>query len=894
VARREDHDVFESAALVTTLEQLAELLRALRRRHGRGRNDTPLTYRELAAKTGWARGIIGDYFSGKRLAPTDRFDVLVRLLAASAAEQGALATARDRVEEHRRRARSAVPAVTPRQLPPDATAFTGREAQLAELASRLSSAAPNAVIVVSGTAGVGKTALAVHCAHQLADRFPNGCLYVDLRGFSDDTPMPSDQALSVFLHSLGCPAPDIPPAGPELVACYRSLLAGRQMLILLDNAHSAEQVRPLLPGARSCCVLVTSRDQLAGLVARDGAHRIVLDRLSGTDADLLLRSLIGERARAAPDAVTALTRRCARLPLALRVAAELAVSRPDIPIAELVDELADTQRRLDRFDAGGDQAAAVRGTFFWSYRHLADPPARAFRLLGLHPGREFDVPAVAALTGSPQADAEDAVRGLDRANLIEPRRANRYGMHDLLRAYAAELGAAEPADEREPALGRLLAHYQSTAAAAVRALGHAEAPGVAAPAFADSATALDWLDNELGNLVAAAGGGVPGFASTLSATLWRYLDCGGGHANEVLEVHGHALRDAEQRNDLTDRGAALGRLGQALGRLARYQEAIDHMRQSLAISRETGDVPGEMAMLNSMAQAYSRQGHHRLSIEHLDRALAIDRRLGDQASQAKTSGNLGIVHALLGDYATARQHFTEALRLARLVGDANRESEELNNLGLVNCWLGAYDEAIPQLRQGLRIARAIGASGGEGRLHANLGVAYTGLGRITDATSSLARALTIHREVGDRAAEAETLTYVADLQLRDDQPRAALAHCEQALLIAVEIGERNIQAAALNGTGRTLLALDRPDAAHARYARAHSLAVEVGDHLQRAKALDGIAHCLDGSGQHDQALRNRRNAKEIYDRLGVPAPPLPAGHTGDRRTATSRPPRPVS
>jgi hypothetical protein len=314
---------------IATLAHLARLLRALRRRHGRARDDTPLTYRELAVRTGWAHGIIGDYFSGKRLPPTDRFDVLVRLLGATLAEQGAFATARDRVEESRRRDRSWT--VAPRELPRDVGMFTGREEHLAELDSRLSLPNRSAVTVVTGGPAVGKTALAVHWAHRVAGLFPDGCLFGDLGGST--RPLDPGQALSGFLRSLGHAHEH--GRVNELAARFRSLLAGRRMLVLLDDAHSAEQVRPLLPGGRSCFVLVTSRDRLSGLVARDGADRMEIGRLTGDEAGTLFGNLVGERARVEPRVVARLVDRCARLPLAVRVAAELAASRPEAPLSEL-------------------------------------------------------------------------------------------------------------------------------------------------------------------------------------------------------------------------------------------------------------------------------------------------------------------------------------------------------------------------------------------------------------------------------------------------------------------------------------------------------------------------------------------------------------------------------
>jgi len=302
--------------------------------------------------------------------------------------------------------------IVPAQLPGDVDVFTGRAAELAEL-DRLLTTAPirtdaadkaggdsTSVVIsaVSGTAGVGKTALALRWAHQVRAEFSDGQLYVNLRGYDPDQPLSAGYALAGFLRALGVPGAEIPPEVDERAAAYRSLLDGRRILIVLDNASSVEQVRPLLPGTPSALVVVTSRDALAGLVARHGARRLDLDLLPPEDAVALLRALIGERAEAEPDVAVTLAGQCVRLPLALRVAAELAAARPSTSLAQLVGELADEQRRLELLDAGGDPRTAVRAVFSWSYRHLPAEAARAFRLIGLHPGPDLDPYATAALT----------------------------------------------------------------------------------------------------------------------------------------------------------------------------------------------------------------------------------------------------------------------------------------------------------------------------------------------------------------------------------------------------------------------------------------------------------------------------------------------------------------
>lgn len=378
----------------------------------------------------------------------------------------------------------------PAQLPADVPAFIGREAELSRLSdlARLPgplqpsgllqpsgpvrSAGPArqmapagaagsttmAVVTVSGTAGVGKSALAVRWAHLAREGFPDGQLYVNLRGYDPQQPVSAADALAGFLAALGVAARDVPPEVDERSACYRTEISGRRMLVVLDNASSVEHVRPLLPGTPSCVVVVTSRDSLAGLVALHGAHRLDLDLLPAADAAALLRTLIGARVEDEPEAAAVLAGQCARLPLALRIAAELATARPASPLAELVTELADQRRRLDLLAAGGDPRAAVRAVFSWSYRRLPADAARAFRLLGLHPGPDLDPHAAAALTGERLDGARRLLGLLAHAHLIGPARAGRYGMHDLLRAYAMDLAHAEDSEtERDQALSRLAA-----------------------------------------------------------------------------------------------------------------------------------------------------------------------------------------------------------------------------------------------------------------------------------------------------------------------------------------------------------------------------------------------------------------------------------------------------
>jgi hypothetical protein len=374
---------------------------------------------------------------------------------------------------------------TPRELPPDVTPFVGRAAQLAELDGLLDG--PGSAVAIGalcGTAGVGKTALAVHWAHRVADRFPDGHLYIDLRGYDPEPPVPPADALASFLRAMRVPKASVPRGVAECAAWYRSLLAGRRMLVVLDNARGADHVRPLLPGTPSCLVLITSRDSLAGLVARHGARRVNLDPLCGTGATELMRALLGAWTDAEPPAVRALVERCERLPLSLRIAAELAAASTGTTVADLARELADDRRLLDLFDAGDDPRTALRAVFSWSYRQLPDPAARLFRLLGLrraHTGREVDALTVAALAGIGLDDALRLSDLLARAHLLDRVGPDTFAMNGLLAAYAAELAAVHDTEaDRRAALARAFGH-QGPPRPRTYAPWRGTAPGASAP-----------------------------------------------------------------------------------------------------------------------------------------------------------------------------------------------------------------------------------------------------------------------------------------------------------------------------------------------------------------------------------------------------------------------------
>ena len=426
---------------------------------------------------------------------------------------------------------SAAARIVPRQLPPPNTQFVGRAEEVRRLSAQFETGTGSPVTVISaisGTAGIGKTALALHWGHAHADRFPDGQLYVNLRGFDPaDAPLPPLAAMRGFLAALG--ARNIPAGRDEQIALYRTHLAGRRMLVVLDNARDAEQVRPLLPGAPGCAVLVTSRDQLAGLVALDGAVPLTLDLLTHDEArDLLIRRLGRDRVEREPADVDELIDRCARLPLALNIAAAHAALHPNRPLAAFVDELRDSRRRLDALTTG-EAAADVRGVFSWSYHTLSPAAARVFRLLGVHPGQDSSLLAAASLAGHDPDTTRRTLDELTCAHLIIEHSPGRYALHDLLRAYAAEQASVHDDDtERRAALQRLVDFYTHTACAAEVVLTpyrqrielDAAASGVQPQPIPDSPAALAWLDAENANLLAAQRTAVA-HAGTRSCGSWR-------------------------------------------------------------------------------------------------------------------------------------------------------------------------------------------------------------------------------------------------------------------------------------------------------------------------------------------------------------------------------------
>ncbi|MEU4218969.1 tetratricopeptide repeat protein, partial [Actinoplanes sp. NPDC026623] len=705
--------------------------------------------------------------------------------------------------------------IAPTQLPADVRAFTGRAGELAALDLMLAppdgDEPPLTVALLSGTAGVGKSALAVRWAHRVRDAFPDGQLYVNLRGYDADQPVAVADALAGFLTALGVRGPEIPAGTDERAGRYRSELTGRRMLVLLDNASSVEQVRPLLPGTGSCLVLITSRDSLPGMVAVHGAERVNLGLLPLPDAVGLLRKLVGARVDLEPDAAASLAAACARLPLALRIAAELAADRSDVPLAELVAELGDHQGRLDLLDAGGDPRAEVRAVFSWSYQHLPAGAARAFRLFGLHPGETVHVDAVAALTGSGAGEVRRLLGVLARASLVQAGPGGRYGMHDLLRAYAAELAARhDPEPERRAALTRLFDHYLDRSVAAMSTLYPDGAPAAGDP---DAARA--WIEAERPNLAAVctygAAHGWHRHTIALAGALFRYLDAGGPVA-EAASVTASAVSAARAVGDRAAQAQALSNLGRLHRRQGRLHEAAATYGQALILYTDLGERAAEAQVLRNLGSVDWRLGDYRQAAEHYRRAWTLHGKLGDDDGQADALVRLGLVDARLGDQAQAAQRFESALRLYDTLDDRYSEAYVLSLLARLPHRPASLDRAAARLEQSLAVVR----------------------------------------QAGDRTAEAYALTDLAAIHARQGRLAEAACHLRRALVLHQRIGDRASEAEALNDLGQVLRAAGDTAEAQTQHGQALALAEEIDDRYERARAHDGLAAALRDAGDADR------------------------------------------
>lgn len=595
--------------------------------------------------------------------------------------------------------------VVPRQLPAAPAHFAGRQREVGSLTMRLGARTDDGptIVVISGIPGVGKTALALHWAHQVQQQFPDGQLYVNLRGFdSSPAPVTAAEAIGVFLAGMGVAPSQISPQLDARAAVYRSLLADKRMLIVLDNVRDEAQVRPLLPGSPACLVLMTSRNELTGLIAAEGASPIRLDVLGELEAQHLLASRLGSGRVAAEAATVAeLTSLCAHLPLALVLAAARAATRPTLPLADIADGLRNIRHRLDGLNVG-DKATNIKGVFSWSYRLLSEPAARMFRLLAVHTGPDISVAAAASLAAVSARSAGAGLSELLAASLVQEQAPGRFTVHDLLRAYASGLGDEA---ERQGGIGRVLDYYLHAARTAVGVVYPAArqitvtppCPDVAPERLTDSRSALAWLQAEhqvlLAAIAAAADSGFDDHAWQLPAVLREYF-ARRGHYGDWANSQQVALAAARRLGDDTAQALALRSLGEALIPLGSWQDARSHLLNSIALYSKLGDHAGQAASHCGMAMLSESEGDYARALYHAQRGLWLYRAVDDLPGQASALNGVGWDYALLGNHQRALWCCNKALELHRDVGNRFGEAVTLDSLGFCYHQVGRHGEAI--------------------------------------------------------------------------------------------------------------------------------------------------------------------------------------------------------
>jgi DNA-binding SARP family transcriptional activator len=658
--------------------------------------------------------------------------------------------------------------VRPAQLPADLSTFSGRAAEMAAaLALHVDEARAPGVVVIGGLAGVGKTTFAVHWAHLIASRFPDGQLYVNLRGFDPDGQvMEPSEAVRRFLEALDVPPGRIPVGLDAQAALLRSHLAGRRILILLDNARNTAQVRPVLPGSSTCFVLVTSRDRLAGLIASDGAHPIALELMSASEARQLLISRLGEdRVALDPEAVEDVIALCDRLPIALAIVSARAATHLHVPFGTLARELRDATARLDLLTTG-DPETDVRAVFSWSYHALTEGAARLFRLLGLHPGPDISALGVANLVALAPAQAQKLLDEVVRVGLVAEHAHGRYALHDLLRAYASTLAHdTETEAERRAAIDRILDYYLHTGFAGDRLLSPVREPmalfepglGVTLPHLADRQEALAWFAAERSVLLAAidhtSAAGLDRRTVELAWTMTDFLTLQGMWHDQVA-TQSAAVMAAQRLDDLKAEAYAYRDIAYANTRLGRFQESRTHLDASLDLTRRLGDHTGEAYTHLAIGMVWDRQGGHREALDHAQQALALFQRAGHRRGQANALSSAGWEHAQLGDFRQALTACREALEAFQEIDDRAGQSNTWDSVGYAHHELGEYAEAIACYHHSLDLVRELGDRYGEATVLTHLGDSHRAMGEEDEARTTLQRALTILEDLEHPDAEA--------------------------------------------------------------------------------------------------------------------------------------------
>ncbi|NUR47039.1 MAG: tetratricopeptide repeat protein, partial [Hamadaea sp.] len=652
----------------------------------------------------------------------------------------------------------------PTQLPADIAGFVGRDDGLKQLNDILDRAGdpPSATVIatIGGGGGIGKTALAVHWAHRVRDRFPDGQLYLNLRGFDPGgQAMSSGDALRTLLELLGVPPAKLPTTMEAQMGLYRGRLADARMLLVLDNARDAEQIRPLLPGSSGSMVLVTSRSDLASLVAAEGARPLWLEGFDGDRSrHLLARRLDPDRLAAEPDAVDTIVTACAGLPLALAIVAARAATRPTLPLSALAAELTDTANRLDAL-TGPDAATDLRAVFSWSFHALSPETARLLRMLGLHPGPDIGLAAAASLAGLPVGRARRQLDELCAAHLLTEHVPSRYSLHDLVRAYAAELGRTDDsADDRHAAQRRMLDHYLLSAHATDAWLPAARDPITPVPAsadvvvttFTDNTGARQWLTDELAILLAVMDGTTdPRFDrhiqqlgwSMATFLLWR------GYWPHQVSVQEAALRAASRLGDAVGQADIHRRLVYAYMMLGQTDQAHKHSLQAIDLYAEAGDHTGNARTHIGLMWFFEQQGRHHDALRHALKGLEFAEASGNRGVLAVAYNGVGWTHSLVGDHETAIAYCERALPILEELGERATMADVWDSLGHAYHQLGRFPEAIGYYERAVRQSREMGDRRHEASHLARLGDTQASAGEHDTARRSWRAALAIFDDI---------------------------------------------------------------------------------------------------------------------------------------------------
>ncbi|GIH08430.1 hypothetical protein Rhe02_64970 [Rhizocola hellebori] len=801
-----------------------DMVRTYRRRLG-------LSQEDLAAKAGVSVRTIGKIEANRIAAPRP---ATVRLLGEVFGLHG---EARERFCAQAASALEADPAPdpAPNALPAAPPAFTGRDEHLTQLDSLLSGVPPTPVAAVTGSGGIGKTALALHWAHRCQHEFPDGLLYVDLRGFSHRPPLPPVEALWRLLHQLGVPPEKIPMHEEYAADLYRAQVSGKRILVLLDNARNSEHVRPLLPGGLTCRALVTSRTDLSGLVARDGAKPVRLDVLSATEARRLLVTILDTDVDI-PD-LDELAQLCAYVPLALRIAAASLVGQPAQRLRHYVEQLRSADR-LGTLQLDGDDHTAMGATLQLSYELLEPAAQRLFRLLSLVEGSDFTLDTAADLAGVPGSQARGMLAALAGAHLVQERTPGRYGFHDLLRLYAATLLTTEESEtERQQGLERLYAHYLNRVDAAARLLYPQvlrlpmgpRAEG--AIEYSTDAEAIAWLDSERKNLVAAISAGAD---RGQRQAVCHLADAMRGYFFlRMLTVDWHAVAHAAFQaahacDDRPAQAAALLSLADLHWRQGEYDAADAAYGHAVEHAVAGGWIAGHATALGNLGGLRRMQGRLIEAAQLIRQSLARNVEVGRTAGQAVNLGNLSLVYGELGDWEQAQIYGTQAYELHRQIGSRTAQAVALSNLGETSLRLGRFDLARERLQ----------------------------------------RALDMHRELGDKAAEATTLRDLAWVHQETGEPRRALELARSAVALAEHSEDQRVVALCLQTTAAIAHLTGDDETAVRLGSRSVELARSAGHRMVQTLALLGLAAIHRGRGEDAPALGLAREGLLIADRSG--------------------------